>query len=81
MEGTVRTLRTTDLHILDALKEIPPPIARRLLKMQEIAERSPKDFAALNVLADIVLSRLNNATSRYPVGVLVDSRATKEEPT
>ena len=35
-------------------------------KLQEIALRSPKDLAAFDVLADVVLARLNDAEKNRP---------------
>ena len=47
---------------LDRLSRPRHPQApdRRFAKFEEIAERSPKDFNALLIMADIVLERLNS---------------------
>lgn len=52
----------------------PAPILRRphrakrtvASKFDEIAQRSPKDIAAFNELADLVLARLNDEDRRKP---------------
>ena len=50
----------------DPVARVRRPPRSLVEKIQEIAARSPADYAALDVLADTVLKRLDEAEAQHP---------------